>query len=866
MDANAGYKEKYGFHDDIKPVHQTKKGLSADIVKEISRIKNEPEWMRDFRLKSFVIFQEKTMPPWAPDIDVDLNGMTYYIKSSDTKARDWNDVPEDIKRTFEKLGVPEAERKFLGGVGAMYESEMVYHSIEKELEKQGVIFLDMDTALKEHGDTIKKYLGTVVPPGDNKFAALNSACWSGGSFIYVPPGVRVALPLQAYFRINAQSMGQFERTLIIADKNSSVHYIEGCSAPVYSTDSLHAAVVEVIAMEGAHVRYTTIQNWSKNVYNLVTKRAHAHRNAVVEWVDGNLGCLAEGSRVTTPEGMTTIESLKIGDMVLSYDEQSGKLAFRKVIAKRFSNQQPVHTVSVGERKIRVTSNHPFYSYFYDPNVPKKLWRYKLGYVRADLLKEAIVPSVSIDYGMPYCLKKPLLVTEFQSLNQYNSNMLMVRSRDSRLSNLDYTNDDVMWLFGYWVGDGNIDLEYGKTKNVIRWAKIGFSTPKSDRARNRLINVMSSIVDAEPTERHDGLHICWNSKELAELFELNGFVGRAMSKRVPKWVWSLPESQRISFIAGYLDSDGTVMKTKRRFGLKSVNRPLLEDIASLLVTLGVTSRLNTEFNEPKTVTILGYECTAHGSHQLSFPLDERIVACVSPVLRNDANSVEAARFKHYRSVGRSKIELPESVEIADVTVSEASGEYVPTWDIEVEGTGNFISEGFIVHNSKLSMKYPCIFLMGEGASANILSIAFAGDGQQQDTGAKVIHLAPNTSSVITSKSVSKGGGNTMFRGLVRIAKGAHGSKSHMKCSALIMDKDSKSDTVPSLIVDEKDVTVGHEAVVGKIGEDQLFYLMSRGLSQSDATTLIVNGFLEPFVKELPFEYAIELNRLIQLEMK
>ncbi len=457
MNVNADYKEKYGFHDAVKPVHKTKKGLTADTVKEISRIKKEPKWMLNQRLQALDIFQKKTMPPWAPDIDIDMGGMTYYIKPSDVRAHDWKDVPEGIKKTFEKLGVPEAERKFLGGVGAMYESEAVYHSIKKELEKQGVIFIDMDAALKEHETLVRKYFGTVVPQGDNKFAALNSACWSGGSFIYVPPGVKVTMPLQAYFRMNARNMGQFERTLIIADKGSSVHYIEGCSAPIYSTDSLHAAVVEVIALEGAHVRYTTIQNWSKNVYNLVTKRAHAHKNAVVEWVDGNIG------------------------------------------------------------------------------------------------------------------------------------------------------------------------------------------------------------------------------------------------------------------------------------------------------------------------------------------------------------------------------------------------------------------------SRLSMKYPCVCLKGEGARAEILSIAFAGSGQLQDTGAKVIHMAPNTSSVITSKSISKGGGETMFRGLVRIAKGAHESKAHMKCSALIMDKHSKSDTIPSLIVDEKDVAAGHEATVGKIGEDQLFYLMSRGLSQSDATTLIVNGFLEPFIKELPFEYAIELNRLIQIEM-
>ncbi len=456
-DINAGYAEKYGFKDKVVSVNETKKGLSEEVVKEISHVKNEPKWMRDFRLKAYEIFQKRPMPSWGPRLALDFSGIIYYLKASEKKEETWEKVPENIKRTFERLGVPEAERKFLGGVGAMYESEVVYHKLREDLEKQGIIFLDTDTALKEHEDVLRKYFGSVVPPADNKFAALNSAVWSGGTFIYVPPGVKVTMPLQAYFRINAQNMGQFERTLIIADKDSSVHYIEGCTAPIYSSDSLHAAVVEVIALEGARIRYTTIQNWSKNVYNLVTKRAHAHKNAKIEWVDGNIG------------------------------------------------------------------------------------------------------------------------------------------------------------------------------------------------------------------------------------------------------------------------------------------------------------------------------------------------------------------------------------------------------------------------SKLSMKYPSVFLLGEGAKTEIMSIAFAGKSQNQDTGAKVIHVAPHTSSTITSKSISKDGGRTMFRGLVKAMNGAVGAKSHMSCSALILDKNSVSDTVPSLEIDENDVSVGHEATVGKIGEDQLFYLMSRGLSEEEAKTLIVNGFFEPFAKELPLEYAVELNRLIMMEM-
>lgn len=450
---------KYGFSDPEEFEFRAEKGLSEEVVKMISDIKKEPQWMRQFRLRSYDIFSKKALPSWGANLsDIDFQNIYYYLKPKADNARDWKDVPETIKRTFDRLGIPEAERKFLGGVGAQYESESVYHNLREDLAKKGVIFCDMDTALKEHAEIVKKYFGTVVPPEDNKFASLNSAVWSGGSFVYVPKDVHVEVPLQAYFRINAKNMGQFERTLIIAEPGSFVHYIEGCTAPSYSSDSLHTAVVEVIAMEGARIRYTTIQNWSSNVYNLVTKRAFAHKNATVEWIDGNLG------------------------------------------------------------------------------------------------------------------------------------------------------------------------------------------------------------------------------------------------------------------------------------------------------------------------------------------------------------------------------------------------------------------------SKVTMKYPAVYLLGEGAKAEILSIAFAGKGQHQDAGAKVVHMAPNTSSTITSKSISKDGGRTTYRGLLRVDPGAYGVKSNVVCDALILDEKSASDTVPYMEINEKNVSIGHEASVGKVSEEQLFYLMSRGLNESEAVSMIISGFIEPFTKQLPLEYAIELNRLIQLEME
>ncbi len=1027
---------KWGFSKPENYVFKSRKGLSHEIVEEISQLKGEPQWMRDFRHKSLDLFLKRPMPTWGGDLStIDLDDIYYYIKPTEQAGATWEDLPEDIKDTFEKLGIPEAERKYLAGVGAQYESEVIYHKVREDLERQGVIFVDPNTALREHEDLFRKYFATIIPPNDNKFSALNSAVWSGGSFIYVPKGVRIEIPLQAYFRINAQNMGQFERTLIIADEDSYVHYVEGCflagarvrtsqgdkpieevrvgdevwtqkgryrpvtetmerpyqgtsytvrlfgdsaselhvteehpllvarrkiahtrndeftpewapvsllkpgdylmvpvpqpeqvtdtghvitvpigrgrhepvekqvtfplepdffrllgyyyaeghvdnehyvslsfhmnervlledaralieryfgeppienkprqngqtlvacstemarafartfgstvydkhvpdfirnapsqhltewvrgawwgdgsyderknmfrynsvssdlayafrdallrlgvaasvnrqeregerqpmyvvvisspwnerfgslvgvqapngkqsgspfhldaqylympirsieideveapvynlsvgedesyvaegvishncTAPTYSSDSLHSAVVEIVVHKNARVRYTTIQNWSKNVYNLVTKRAVAYEGATMEWVDGNLGCLAEGSAVTTPEGIKTIESLEVGDKVLSYDESVGQFCFRNVTAKRFSGMQPVHTVSIGERKLNVTANHPFYSYAYDGDTPKKLGRYRLDYVRADQLKEAIVPRASIEYGMPYKLAAPSLVTEFTSRNQYAVDLTMSRARTARMIPMEYTNDDIMWLFGYWVGDGNIDAKAAQTAGVTRYAKVGFSTPTTDRARERLLGTMTAVIDAPPTERADGHHLAWSSKELAEFFALNGFTGKATTKRVPGWVWSLPESQRLAFIAGYLDADGCVVRG--RFSLKSANRDLLDDIASLLVTLGVTSRMHTEFADPKQVEIMGVLCTAHSSYRLVFAADSRFYGHVSPTLRVKAQR-EAATMPQNRQVGRSSIVLPETVEIVDVAVSRA----------------------------------------------------------------------------------------------------------------------------------------------------------------------------------------------------
>jgi Fe-S cluster assembly scaffold protein SufB len=863
-EVNQDYLAKYGFSDTEDYVFKAERGLDEQVIRSMSAMKGEPEWMLDIRLAAYRHFLDRPMPTWGADLgEIDFDNIYYYIKPSNRQEDSWDDVPEYIKNTFDKLGIPEAEQKYLSGVAAQYESEVVYHNIKKDLEDKGVIFLGMDDGLRQYPDLVREYFTTIIPYTDNKFAALNTAVWSGGSFIYVPPGVHVEMPLQAYFRINAKNSGQFERTLIIVDEGAYCHYVEGCTAPIYTTDSLHSAVVEVIVRKGGRCRYTTIQNWSNNVYNLVTKRAVAMENATMEWVDGNLGCLAEGSTVTTPTGIKPIEALEVGDEVLSYDEAGEALCFRTVLAKKFSGYQPVQTVAVGERKLQVTANHPFYSYAYDGERAKKNGRYRFAYVRADHLTEAIIPATSLDYGQPHTLLLPELETTFASSNQYADGLMMTRTRPSRMTVDAQTTDPLMWLFGYWVGDGNIEIKPGKTEDVVRWAKVGFSTPVTDRARGQLIETMTALVDAPPVERADGNHLAWNSKELAEFFQVNGFVGNARSKRVPAWVWSLPQSQRLAFIAGYLDADGMVRE--RYFSLKSVNRELLEDVASLLVTLGITPRLHTEFAEPRQVEIMGVTCTAHGAHRLEFFIDERFLPYVSPALREKAGAQPPRKSVMRRRIGRSGLTISDSLQIVPVDVSPPDAA-VPTWDIEVEGTGNFVSQGFIVHNSKITMKYPAVHLRGKGAHGEILSIAFAGNGQHQDAGGKVVHEVGDTTSRIISKSISKDGGRASYRGLLKVYAGAANVKSNVVCDALLLDERSRSDTYPYIEIDEQDVTIGHEASVSKVGDEQLFYLMSRGIDEEMANTMIVNGFIEPLVKELPMEYAIEMNRLIQLQME
>jgi Fe-S cluster assembly scaffold protein SufB len=791
---------KFGWHDELKAAFKSERGLSEDGVRQISAMKDEPEWMLKFRLKALRHFNSRPMPNWGADLsEIDFSNIFYYLKPQAEQGKSWDDIPTDIKNTFDRLGIPEAEQKFLGGVSAQYESEVVYHSIREDLEKQGVIFTDCDTGLREHSEIFRKYFGTIIPPNDNKFAALNSAVWSGGSFVYIPAGVKVEIPLQAYFRINAENMGQFERTLIIAEPGSFVHYIEGCTAPTYTSDSLHSAVVELIAMEGARIRYTTIQNWSNNVYNLVTKRAIANKNATVEWVDGNLGCLAAGTRVFTNNDVKTIETVKPGDFVYSLTPEFEWVRQRVAATKVNPPRQTFRLLTADHREVVATDNHPFL-------VLQKVGRLRmvrwvpLAEVRPG--DEVAISGVIPDHGSPWEL--PALPRVPRSRNPFRAPQA--------------TDDELMWFLGFYAGDG-----------LKEAARVILCVPESDPAEPKVRSILGSSFGIEQTTRH-GVALRVNSAGLARLIDAVGFAGGARTKRLPEWVYTLPFSQKRALIEGYVAADGHIRSNHKNMSVTSANRALLEDVKALALSCGLNPlKISTWTRRERKP--LGVEDKEYTHHFLYF--------------------------------GEREPSAP--VYFSPVTSVTAAGEQ-PTYDLEIEGMSNFIANGVLVHNSKVTMKYPAVYLMGEGAKGDVLSIAFAGPGQHQDAGAKMVHAAPNTTSTVVSKSISKAGGRTSYRGLVKVYPGMKGSKSSVRCDALLMDEDSRSDTYPYMEIDEDQVQIGHEATVSKIGDEQLFYLQTRGIPEEEAMAMIVNGFIEPFTKELPMEYAVELNRLIQLQME
>jgi Fe-S cluster assembly scaffold protein SufB len=659
-----------------------------------------------------------------------------------------------------------------------------------------VIFVSCDEGLRKHETLFKEYFGTVIPPTDNKFAALNSAVWSGGSFIYVPKGVHVDVPLQAYFRINTKNMGQFERTLIIVDEGAYVHYVEGCTAPIYSSDSLHSAVVEIIVKRGGRCRYTTIQNWSNNVYNLVTKRAVAHANATMEWIDGNLGCITGDAGVLVNNDVIPIAQLEPGAMAYSLNTEM-EWERRRVVAKKYSGRQQVFLLrGENHREIRATANHPFLT------LSKSGERIGLGWKRLDQLAvgEWVAVSGSVpDHGRPRV---------FDAVPAAGRKPVTIPSEST---------DDLMWLLGLYVGDGYLDGH-----------RVCFAVPPQDRAHERLVALLKSLFNVDYVVHGNAVRV--NSTRLRSWLVDLEFVGGARDRRIPRWVYRLPLSQRVAFLEGFIAADGYRRSNHTNLSITSVHRALLEDTKALAIECGWDPRKISKWTR-RELKPLGREEKENSHYALYFGEGE----LDGPIYFTKVSAIE-----------------PLGVE--------------DTWDIEIEGTHNFVANGFVVHNSKLTMKYPAIYMMEPGAHGEVLSIAFAGHGQHQDAGAKAVHCAPRTSSKIISKSISKDGGRAGYRGLVKVQKGAVDCKSTVNCDALILDERSRSDTYPYMEIEEDKVTIGHEATVSKIGDEQIFYLMSRGIPEEEAAAMIVAGFIEPVVKELPMEYAVEMNRLIQLQME
>ncbi len=847
-----------------KHLIKSKPGINESLVRQISEEKQEPEWMFKKRLESLKIFNELKLPTWGPNLnELNLDEIFYYVKPDANKnSTSWDDVPEEIKNTFEKLGIPKAEREVLAGVGAQYDSEVIYHSLKQELKDKGVIFLDCDEALKQHPELFKKYfMTTCVPVNLHKFSALHGAVWSGGTFIYIPKNVKLSEPLQAYFRMNAKSGGQFEHTLIILDEGAEAHYIEGCSAPQYSKNSIHAGCVEIHVGENARMRYSSIENWSKNTYNLNTKRALVHENAVMEWVNGNTGCLAEDSKIITKsKGPVEIKNLKKGDEVFVWDEKTNRIITSPIKAKIFSGKKKVYKLKAGGREIEASSNHPFLKLNREKNNSShkkgffhRKWELLENLKKGDLI--AIAKKLPLE-GKPYQLPKIKIKEIVDSKNQYSTfkiNISHLYNKNLRIPIK--TNEEFMWLMGILLGDGFIDNKYNK---------INIATHHTEDYRDYLCKILEKLFNYKVTEKKER-YITINSKVLCKLFTKIGFSGKANTKKIPLWVFSLPENQIMAFLAGYFDADGHP-NNHSSLAFTSINKPLLENIKILGMNSGFGVSQIFKHGDEREVEILGTKCYAKESWRILFnghKIKEFPMKCKSKREKIDFNKIRrdyvSAKGWNFGSKVNNEVGFVKIDEIRKIGVK-------PTYDIEIESHHNFISNGLIVHNSKITMLYPCSILLGKNSRSDYIGVAFAGKGQHQDTGCKVYHLAENTSSKIISKGISKDGGVSSYRGLVLIKKGCKNVKSSVKCDGLMLDNESKALTIPAMDVHENDVNVSHEAVIGKVGEDQLFYLMSRGLSEEEATKMIVLGFIEPLIKELPLEYAVELNRLIELEIE
>lgn len=819
---------KYGFHDrDDNYTFKSEKGLNREVVENISRMKGEPEWMLEFRLKALEHFFKRPMPNWGPDLkELNFDEIYFYVKPTEKSEKSWDDVPDDIKRTFDKLGVPEAERKFLAGLGAQYESEMVYHSIQEHLEKQGVVFLSIEDGLKQYPDLFREYFGTVIPIEDNKFAALNSAVWSGGSFVYVPKNVKVDMPLQAYFRLNTANLGQFERTLIIVEEGASVHYVEGC--------------------------------------------------------------FIEGAQVRTRTGEKPIEDIRVGDEVLTHQGRYRRV-YNTMKRPYHGDIYNIRFYGDSGRELQVTAEHPLLVASREKKTErnkefKPVWKFAENVKVGDYL---VIP-------VPQPVTEPALA--------HSVTIPLGRGRHApvdREVNLPYE-PDFFRLLGYYFAEGHVDNEH--------YLSLSFHVDETDYLADakELIECYFDKSPIENTPRQNGQTLVLSSTEIARTFARE-FGSNVYEKQIPEWVTSAEPELLAELVKGMWRGDGSYDSKKNMFRYNTVSANLAYAFRDACLRLGIAASVNEQerllprknihavviaspFNS-RFGQIVGVDAPNGSSSGSPFQLDENFlyvpirqitkteqeVQVYNFSVEEDESYVAEGVISHNCTAPQYTTDSFHSGVIEIIVKKGARSRYstIQNWSTNVynlvtqrakvfeNGSHEWVDANI---GSKITMKYPSCYLMEPGARGEMLSMAFAGPNQIQDAGSKMIHFAPNTTSKITSKSISKGGGRASYRGMVKVYKSAKGVKSNVVCDALLLDPQSRSDTYPYIEIDEDDVTIGHEASVSKVGEEQLFYLMSRGLSEEEATTMVVSGFIEPLVKELPMEYAVEMNRLIALQME
>ncbi len=807
---------KYGFAMPERYAYKARKGLSREIVEEISWLKGEPEWMREFRLRALEIFLSKPMPTWGADLSsINFDDIYYYIKPTDKKSRSWDEVPEEIRRTFELLGIPEAERKFLAGVGAQYESEVVYHNLQEHLRKLGVIFVDTDTAVREYSDLVREYFGTVVPPDDNKFAALNSAVWSGGSFIYVPPGVHVDLPLQAYFRINAQNVGQFERTLIIAEEGAFVHYVEGC--------------------------------------------------------------LPAGEQVSVGDRWVNIERIQPGDWVVT--ETGRKAKVRAVMVRPYQGDL-IEIVPISPHNtFRLTPEHPVLVVRREEvrvaRAPRNGWQPETSTKKLLRARPVYVPAGELKAG-------DFLV--FPKIQPEGFNPAFTEAQ--------------LRLLGYYLAEGSAYIHKKLNQPVVAFSFGEHETESIERVKALIEEVTGKRARVVHVRSKHSVTISVYSRDLMEFCLRHAGKGAA-SKELSPEIMALPADQLRPLLEAYLAGDGNVyMKGNSEMRRISTASPTLaRQIQEILARMGIYASI--EVRKGGEDEIGGRRIRRKDQYIVVWTENRRMgevrdagdyfLVPIKEIRRvpydgfvfnldvEEPNSYLVRGFAVHNCT--APIYTTDSLHSAVVEIIVKPGARVRYTTIQNWSTNvyNLVTKRAVVYRdavmewvdcnlgSKVTMKYPSVYLLEPGARGEILSIAFAGRGQHQDAGGKAIHAAPHTSSRIISKSISKDGGRTSYRGLVRVYPGAEGAKVSVNCDALILDEISRSDTYPYMEIEEDNVTIGHEATVSKISDEQLFYLMSRGIPQEEAAAMIVTGFVEPLVKELPMEYAVEMNRLIRLQM-